>query len=118
MASSTSPAVHLPFSNLVPRRTVLHTSPELTEVQQQLGLYFQILDAHSYADMDPFKFWTQQRQASAVLYEMAISYLAIPATTASVERVFSVAGLAYDGKRYRTQEQFLRAKISLKYNNL
>uniref|UniRef100_A0A914VBN3 Uncharacterized protein n=1 Tax=Plectus sambesii TaxID=2011161 RepID=A0A914VBN3_9BILA len=56
-SAASSSSVQLPFSTLAPRRTVWQTSEELSDVQQQLLLYIQILDTQKSVDADAFKFW-------------------------------------------------------------
>uniref|UniRef100_A0A915MDM0 HAT C-terminal dimerisation domain-containing protein n=1 Tax=Meloidogyne javanica TaxID=6303 RepID=A0A915MDM0_MELJA len=47
------------------------------------------------------------------LIRNGLSYLAIPGTTAPIERVFSLSGLATKGIMNRTEEKLLNANCSL-----
>ncbi|KAI3408276.1 hypothetical protein GPALN_011911 [Globodera pallida] len=53
-----------------------------------------------------------------LLLRSALSYLAIPSTTAPVERVFSCAGIMTKGLKNRTQEKLLSRKLMVHLNKL
>ncbi|KAH7660515.1 zinc finger BED domain-containing protein 1-like protein, partial [Aphelenchoides avenae] len=61
------------------------------------------LDAVLYADFgstDPLEWWRSEGMAKYPrLYELAMKYLPAPATSASIERSFSQAGLALGGRK-------------------
>jgi hypothetical protein len=48
---------------------------------------------------DPLEWWTANEINFPVLMVMARQYLGVPATSASVERLFSLAGRAFDDLR-------------------
>lgn len=67
--------------------------------------------------LKPIQFWLNEGKAKYPnLAPIALSYLAVPATSAPVERSFSAAGLALNGKKYRTQEQLLNDKLMVHLN--
>ncbi|MCP5016307.1 MAG: hAT transposon family protein [Ketobacter sp.] len=45
-----------------------------------------------------------------------MNYLAIPATSASVERLFSIAGISLSGRRMKIGAELLGNETLLKYN--
>ena len=69
------------------------------------------------------EWWLQKRERYPVLFEMARVYLAIPASSAPSERVFSVGGLVLNDRRRQLLESrvaklmFLKRNMSL-YNTL
>ena len=67
--------------------------PENTEVSTYLSLPC-IGD-----DEDPLAFWKQQKDTMPVLSTLACKYLCIPASSAPVERIFSVAGKVFRPER-------------------
>jgi hypothetical protein len=58
------------------------TSPRPNEIQEYLS--------HAVENVkDPLKWWVENKYVYPKLYRMALDYLSIPATSTSVERVFS-----------------------------
>ena len=64
-------------------------------------------------DEDPRKFWFDEVAAAkfVLLPKFALDILAIPASSAPVERVFSVAGLASGGKRNSLKGAHLEQRV-------
>lgn len=50
-------------------------------------------------DENPLRFWRLNHERLPVLSSMALKYLALPATSASVERLFSVGGSIMRSRR-------------------
>ena len=67
-------------------------------------------------DQCPLKWWRERRGRFPVLYEMARVYLAIPASSAPSERVFSTAGLVLTDKRKHLMESRVARLMFMKRN--
>jgi len=58
--------------------------------------------SHMYVSANGvFEFWKENRARWPILYEIAVDVLSCPASTATVERMFSRAGSACSGLRNR-----------------
>nr|CAD2177106.1 unnamed protein product [Meloidogyne enterolobii] len=79
-----------------------------------------LIDVYSQQNyIDPLEFWKKMREQDHIkpLIRNGLSYLAIPGTTAPIERVFSLAGLATKGIMNRTEEKLLNAKLLIHLNS-
>lgn len=63
---------------------------ENNEIEVELNSY--LLSPEVYPDNDPLEWWRQHQLNFSRLSHLARKYLAIPATSAPSERVFSVGG--------------------------
>lgn len=64
--------------------------------------YLDILDKGEFdAEIDPFSFWNEKSGRFSNVSGIALQYLAMPATSASTERLFSCSGLSCKGKKKR-----------------
>ena len=63
--------------------------------------------------MDPLEYW---RGVNNVLSKVALQILAVPASSAPVERIFSHAGLILTAKRTKMKDDLLSALVKAKYN--
>ena len=81
----------------------LQKKSKLPHGQGEVERFFESL--HSLADdADPFAFWLDQASVYPLLSPVAIDLLAIPASSAPVERVFSTARELTTGKRNRLSD--------------
>ncbi len=62
------------------------------------------------------QFWLQNENRFSRIALLALQMLAIPATSAPVERMFSQAGLSAIGQRTRIAPVLLEAEVLMKYN--
>ncbi|KAH7709497.1 zinc finger BED domain-containing protein 1-like protein [Aphelenchoides avenae] len=94
-------------------RTAGHGSGSLTEAKE-------CINAVLYQDFratEPLEWWRSEGSVKYPnVHPVALKYLAAPATSASVERCFSHAGLAVVGKKNRTQESLLDDKLMYHLN--
>ena len=56
---------------------------------------------------DPLKWWAENEINFPALRVMARQYLGVPATSASAERLFSIAGRVFDDLRQGMQAEML-----------
>ena len=63
--------------------------------------------------MDLLEYW---RGVNNVLSKVALQILAVPASSAPVERIFSHAGLILTAKRTKMKDDLLSALVKAKYN--
>ena len=67
-------------------------------------------------DQCPLRWWRERQLRFPVLYEMARVYLAVPASSAPSERVFSVGGLVLTDKRRQLLESRVAKLMFMKRN--
>ena len=83
------------FGFMTPRSQVTTTpeSPATQEISSYLG------QPSLQEDADPLAFWRDNSQNYPLLSQLACRYLGIPASSAPVERLFSVAGKVFRPER-------------------
>ena len=70
------------------------------------------------ADCDVLKWWKDNRKDFPHLAKMAREFLATPASTAGVERIFSACGQMHSDLRKSTSEQTLQHSLMAAINTL
>ena len=65
---------------------------------------------------DPLQYWKENEEKYPTLAQLAKYYLAIPATSAPVERLFSVVGKFFCPDRCRLNEQTFQMLVMIKCN--
>ena len=65
----------------------------------ELAEYLALLQVACKTEQDALDWWTENGARFPNLKVMARQYLGCPATSATVERLFSKVGIAYSGKR-------------------
>ncbi|KAH7678365.1 zinc finger BED domain-containing protein 1-like protein, partial [Aphelenchoides avenae] len=89
-------------------RTAGHGSGSLTEAKE----YINAVLYQDFRATEPLEWWRSEGSVKyPKVHPVALKYLAAPATSASIERCFSHAGLAVVGKKIRTQESLLDDKL-------
>ncbi|KAH7706628.1 zinc finger BED domain-containing protein 1-like protein [Aphelenchoides avenae] len=89
-------------------RTVGHGSGSLTEAKE----YINVVLCQDFRATKPLEWWRSEGSVKyPKVHPVALKYLAAPATSASIERCFSHAGLAVVGKKNYTQEGLLDDKL-------
>jgi hypothetical protein len=80
-------------------------------------------EAHRYLELpaapmntDPLEWWAANEINFPALSVMARQYLGVPATSASAERLFSLAGRAFDDLRQRMKEEMLEILMWARIN--
>ncbi|KAK4024975.1 hypothetical protein OUZ56_010469 [Daphnia magna] len=92
------------------------------EIEKELEEYFSYLDKNlnatdlTLSQEDPSHIWVQNSLRFPYLSKTAFDFLAIPATSASTERLFSWAGLSTDGNRGNIGPKLLESEACAKYN--
>ena len=87
---------------------------ELTKIDQEFDSYLKesvIMDK-----IDVFKWWKENKNKYPNLYELAIKYLCIPATSVPSERIFSKAGEIMSKKRNRISVKHMKNLIFFNHN--
>ena len=92
------------YSNLgcLPRTEICYKSPELE---------FQEYMAHQDDSENPLEFWHRNRHRFPRLYKLSRRVLIAPASTASVERMFSKAGIILAPRRLKTGDESFESQI-------
>ncbi len=79
--------------------------------------YIRVLDHKDFNKQESaLKFWEKNKVRLSRLYEIALQMLAIPATSAPVERMCSQAGLSASGQRNNIAPALVEAEVLLRYN--
>lgn len=87
----------------------------LLSIDTELHEYWNILITTETAG-DPFHFWIQHERMFRNLFPLAVDILSIPATSAPIERAFSVAGAAVGFRRSCLSDTALFQEIFYKMN--
>ena len=67
-------------------------------------------------DTNPLDWWKIHSNQFPHLAKMARQFLAMPASSASPERLFSAAGKMHDGQKKNTKEDTLSLQLEVKMN--
>lgn len=87
------------------------------KAEGELNDYFYLLEKeHFQPKVDCAQFWMDNKRRFSTLYETALQYLSIPATSASCERLFSAAGLSTKKNRTTIGPRLLEAETCAKFN--
>lgn len=97
------------------RRSSLTASPT-AEIDQEIELYMSEVKAADGVMEDQFAFWSKRVQKFPCLYKIAIDVLAIPATSAPAERVFSRASYILERNRHHLSDKKLEDELFCKVN--
>ena len=87
--------------------TILSTDEEVNSYFKQLSNFSSVYD--------PLKLWIDKCSLFPTLSKLACDILAIPASSAAVESVFSVAGHATSGRRHNLSAN-LEKEVMIKVN--
>ena len=68
-------------------------------------------------ESDPMEFWKVNTHRFPVLSKLAVKYLSIPATSAPVERLFSIAGKTFRPERCRLSDANFERLMNIKCNS-
>ena len=68
------------------------------------------------SDWDALKWWEKNAKKFPNLSVMARQYLGCPASSASVERLFSIVGICFSNKRKRSEADTLSDLVFAKQN--
>ena len=79
-------------------------------VKQEVSSYL----SESCEQVDPLQYWKQHRDKSPNLANLAKKYLCIPATSAPVERLFSIAGKFFRSERCRLSDKTFEMLMTIK----
>jgi len=85
---------------------------ELEEVDEYLKYPIQC------SDSSPLGFWKENEKKFPTLAALARFYLAIPATSGSIERLFSVAGAIGRSRRARINTSLLEKSLTVRQHLL
>jgi hypothetical protein len=68
-------------------------------------------------ESDPLQFWMSQQQNSPDLSAMACKFLTLPASSAPVERLFSIGGKIFRPERCRLADKTFERLMNIKCNS-
>ena len=86
-------------------------SPATTEIHNYLS------QATLPEDTDPLSYWKEQHHSLPLLSKLACKYLSIPASSAPVERLFSIAGKVFRPERCRLGDAHFEQLMLIRCNN-
>jgi hypothetical protein len=76
-----------------------------------------LIDAKTVAGDDPLEYWKRKKDALPIIYSVAVDILAIPATSAPVERVFSKASLVLKKNRHNLSDEKMELEVFFRFNS-
>ena len=94
---------------------------EIVTVQSQvieLNDYLQAKVSEVDLQLDPLVYWINRLSRFPSLAKIACDLLAVPASTAPVERIFSTSGEATTGRRNRLTDENLEREVFLRQNKM
>jgi hAT family C-terminal dimerisation region len=98
-------------------RRVITPMDQSTNFTDELRQYFLILNAASFQEtIGPVEFWLGNSDRFPTLAPLALQYLSINATSASVERLFSIAGRIANSNKHGIRPLLLEAQTVVKFN--
>lgn len=97
---------------MTPLKKARHVSGD--PVQQEVSNY--LSEACIGEDDDPLQFWKTNQDKYPNLANVAKKYLCIPATSAPVERLFSIAGKFFRPERCRLSDKTFEMLMMIKCN--
>lgn len=94
------------------------TTESSSAAELELEAYLSELKASggTFLSVDPFAFWNERKDKYPFMYNVAVDVLAIPATSAPVERVFSRASFILSRKRHNLEDKKLESELFYKVN--
>jgi hypothetical protein len=100
--------------------TIPESSSRVINFQKQFIEYVEFVHRQRFTNMkmDPLNFWLTNMEISNLteVKKIALKILAIPGSTATIERIFSLAGYASSGRANRLSCQRLEMLVLLKVN--
>ena len=87
-----------------------------TSEEQEVDLFIQQIKSNPPDVMDALDFWVKSESLFPVLSKLACDVLVVPASSAPVERTFSIAGNACIGKRNRLSGNNLEREVLINNN--
>ncbi len=92
----------------------------MAEVSHEIRMYHDSLSTDSSDAHDAISYWDShlfaRNPAYSILPAIALDVMAIPATTAPVERVFSHAGCVLGLRRLRLTDENLEREVMMRFN--
>lgn len=88
----------------------------VTSIEDEVDLFMNKFARNAPYDTDAINFWKVHQDEFPKISIFALNLLAIPATSAAVERVFSQATLATAGRKCQTGSALLETECLMKYN--
>jgi len=85
---------------------------EIEQPIDELELYFK--ESVSKESVKPLEYWAVNETNYPVLSRLAARYLAIPATSAGIERVFSVAGAIASARRAKSSVNTMCLRLMIR----
>ncbi|KAL5483980.1 hypothetical protein EMCRGX_G020403 [Ephydatia muelleri] len=114
--SSVFEEAKLLFSFALPTPTQLFSNTVDDRVDEELKRYLAVPELDHLTGLDPLNWWSVNATNYPIISVLAKKYLAIPASSASFERVFSTAKNITDKKRWRLLPERLHKTIFLRHN--
>lgn len=85
---------------------------EFENIHTKNNVYYALVDEHEI----PICYWAEQKDNFSLLYEIAIKYLCIPATSVPSERCFSASGEILSDRRSRLTSEHVNMLVFLNQN--
>ena len=86
-----------------------------TSIQAEVSSYIALPNLKE--DENPLEFWKEQQTSYPKLVKLAIRYLSVPASSAPVERLFSISGKIFRQERCRLSDEHFQKLTNIKCNS-
>jgi hypothetical protein len=100
------------FSKLTKKRS--ETIPAKTGIKNEVDLFIKTIKNSTFDSTE--KFWIEHKKSFPNLFRLALRLLSIPATTADIERFFSITGNINNKTRSNMSDELLEMLALLKVN--
>ena len=94
-------------------------STEVLQIQESINIEFQryLSQPCISEDRDVLAYWKDHRETFPTLAKLAQKYLSVPASSAPVERIFSIAGKVFRPDRCRLTDKNFESVMFVKCND-
>jgi len=101
------------------RKKIAHSqsSDANSELELQLKIYLADAEAESATKLKAINYWYSKKDLLPSLYKISCALLAVPATSAPCERVFSKASIVLDKNRHNLSVASFENELFLKFNS-
>jgi hypothetical protein len=105
-----------PKSNYIFHEESVNEITELDDLDKTINDYITLISNHKYKC--PLSFWKSNEIAFPLLAPLAKKFLGVPASSASVERMFNISGHIFSNKRRRTGVKLFESLVFCKLNEI
>ena len=104
------------YKSLKYTEEVTNSNSEFSKIDDMIQLYCNEITSNGFICENPLEFWKVNENKYPLLATLAKKFLGVPASSASAERMFSIAGHIFSVKRRRMGIKLFERLVFLKLN--